>query len=111
MSLRDPIAYTYEADVHCPGCTIARFGRCPDGWVGCPTCAHPSDGLDSEGNPVGVVAPWDEWCEPSEHGRHVLVCGTCGDEIDSHSAHRYYPATIGGVPMVLGPFVSGEPSR
>jgi len=25
--MREPIAYTYEADLHCPSCTEERFGR------------------------------------------------------------------------------------
>jgi hypothetical protein len=72
----DPIAYTYEADYHCPGCAYERFGADEDGWI----AAH--DERDGEGNPVGVVAPWDEWWEPSEDGPQVLTCGTCGGEID-----------------------------
>jgi hypothetical protein len=77
--MHGPIAYTYEADYHCPACTLARFGRGSCGFIatsaedGCESC------LDSEGNPVGVIAPWDEWAEgPGES----LVCGTCGDVID-----------------------------
>ncbi len=73
--MSDPIAYTYEADYHCPRCALARFGRSAAGWIG--EGAH-----DSEGNPVGVVAPWDEWTEPSDPRTQVLSCGTCGDEID-----------------------------
>ena len=64
-----PIAFTYEADHHCPRCTVARFG---------PDC----EGTDGEGNPVGALFPWDEWHEPSEPLPQVLACGTCGDEID-----------------------------
>lgn len=67
-----PIAYTYEADTHCPGCTLERFGFCP-----------PSETQhDREGNPVGAVFPWDEWHEPGT-GAFTLVCGTCGGTIDS----------------------------
>ena len=63
--MNDPIAYTYEADAHCPSCAEARFGRGADGrWI--------ADGAtDDEGNDVGAVAPWDEW----EGG---MSCGTCG---------------------------------
>ncbi len=60
-----PIGYVYEADAHCPGCAFARFGLMRDD----------PDTLDAEGNPIGVIAPWDE--TPSEGE----VCGTCGDEI------------------------------
>ncbi len=66
----DPIAYTYDADYHCPGCAFARFGQDENGFV-------PEDATDDEGNPVGAVAPWDEWWEPSEKGPQSLVCGTC----------------------------------
>jgi hypothetical protein len=69
--MNGPIAYTYEADTHCPACTAERFG--------------PSrDGRDSEGNRVGAIWPWDEWCEPSEPGRQYLACGTCYGVIEEH---------------------------
>lgn len=67
-----PIAYTYEADTHCPPCTAERFG---------PAC----EGTDREGNAVGALFSWDEWCNPPEPGKScILVCGTCGDIIRSH---------------------------
>ena len=65
--MHDPIAYTYEADTHCPGCAFKRFGRDENGFV-------PENAEDSEGNGVGVIAPWDEW-------EGVLACGTCGGVI------------------------------
>jgi hypothetical protein len=65
-----PIAYTYEADYHCPACAVARFGQV------ILTTSYGS--IDNEGNEVGTVAPWDEWWEPSEPGPQVLACGTCG---------------------------------
>lgn len=65
-----PIAYTYEASEHCPTCAAARFGVDEDGWI-------PEDARDSEGNPVGAVAPWDEW-------ERSLVCGTCFGVIREH---------------------------
>lgn len=74
MSDNAPIAYTYEADYHCPSCTEARFGRDEWGWIG-------GDAEDDEGNPVGAVAPWDEWWEPSETGPQSLVCGTCREVV------------------------------
>lgn len=85
--MRDPIAYTYEADVHCPACAVARFGResrISGGFYPWP----PEDARDSEGNPVGAVAPWDDVCEDCEDGRPEtfcrLVCGTCGGVISEH---------------------------
>lgn len=59
-----PRAYTYEADVHCPGCAESRFGPA-------------AFGTDSEGNPVSPVFSWDmtEFEGP-------VVCGTCHGDID-----------------------------
>ena len=67
-ALSDPIGYTYEADVHCPSCTEAKFGRGADGFIA-------SDAVDSEGNSVGVIAPWDEGTPFGEY------CADCGVEI------------------------------
>ena len=75
MSHLDPIAYTYDADVHCSDCAMERFGQC---------IAHQSISCcvtDSEGNEPGAIAPWDEWWEPSESGRQSLVCTDCGEVI------------------------------
>jgi predicted RNA-binding Zn-ribbon protein involved in translation (DUF1610 family) len=76
--MNGPIAYTFEADTHCPACTVERFGTEPGrSW---PT----DDAEDSEGNRLGVIFPWDEWCEPSAPGLQVLGCGTCGGTIEKH---------------------------
>lgn len=69
-----PIAYTYEAAYHCPDCTEARFGVDDSGFP-------PEDARDGEGNPIGAVAPWDEWEEYAEPFPQVLTCDTCGGEI------------------------------
>lgn len=82
MSSHDPIAYTYEADTHCPACSEARFGRGEFGLIAIDEHGDPS--LDREGNPVGVIAPWDEWCDMYEPGRQVLSCGTCLGIIKEH---------------------------
>ena len=58
------LGYTYEADIHCPGCTIDRFGEA--------VTQHGIDDIpvtDTEGNPVyplfaDQTEPWD-------------VCGDC----------------------------------
>ena len=71
----EPIAYTYEADYHCPPCAFEAFGQDEHGSV-------PEDAVDSESNPIGAVAPWDEWWEPSIDDKQSLVCGTCGDILD-----------------------------
>jgi hypothetical protein len=82
-----PIAYTYEADTHCPDCTAARFGTEPGyPWP-------PEDARDSEGNPIGALAPWDDTCEGGEDADRnwigdtahcTLACGTCGATIEEH---------------------------
>lgn len=66
-----PIAYTYEADHHCPECAEERFGRCKEhGQIAC--CV-----TDSEGNEPGAEFSWDE---------HTcgVTCGTCGETILDH---------------------------
>lgn len=68
--MNNPIAYAYEADVHCLDCTIDRFG---------PDC----EGIDSEGNEVGAIFPWDQWMNLGE-GNQSLTCGTCGEIIDEY---------------------------
>lgn len=71
-----PIAYTYDADYHCPECAGKRFGP-----AGEPTII-PEGAIDSEGNPVGVVSPWDEWWEPTLPECQTLACSDCGTIID-----------------------------
>lgn len=83
MSSHDPIAYTYDADTHCPPCAELRFGRTPDGFI----AGEDADGrpqYDAWDSPVGAIAPWEEWCEPSEVGVVTLSCGTCGGIIEQH---------------------------
>lgn len=70
----NPIAYTYEADYHCPQCAFERFGQDEYGSV-------PESAEDGEGNPIGAIAPWDEWWEAQESGRQVLACSDCGAEL------------------------------
>jgi hypothetical protein len=84
----DPIAYTYDADYHCPECAEARFGRSVDRFIfGRSVDGFIAEGSeDSEGNPVGIVSPWDEWWEPSEDSCQALACGDCGAILDN--AHR-----------------------
>lgn len=69
----DADAYIYDADYHCEDCALRRFGRDEDGDI---------TGEDSEGNEVGVVAPWDESPGLSDHdwdaGPYLFACGTCG---------------------------------
>lgn len=71
-----PIAYTYDAALHCPRCAVKRFGS---------DVLTSSEGLeDNEGNEPGIVSSIDEWWEPSEQGSQTLVCDDCGDEIDTY---------------------------
>jgi RNA polymerase subunit RPABC4/transcription elongation factor Spt4 len=70
----DPIAYTYEADTHCPACAEKRFGVNGYGFI---------VGFDSEGNEVGVIAPWDEWYDLEYQANQTLVCATCERIIES----------------------------
>lgn len=73
----DPIAYTYEADVHCPDCAMERFPACMlTGDIACGAliCRHPP-AEDSEGNEPGAVFPWDE----IDAGG--LFCGDCLTQI------------------------------
>lgn len=80
MGHLDPLAYTYEADYHCWDCATSRFGVDENGFV-------PWNAEDSEGNPVGIVAPWDEWrSDPDYEECEVLVCGDCEKWIEeSHT--------------------------
>jgi len=63
--MSDVIAYTYEADHHCPACAYARFGDALDN----------ADTEDREGNTIGVVFDSDEY--PDEG----IYCGDCGGVI------------------------------
>jgi len=107
MSHLDPIAYTYEADYHCPSCTEVRFGRCTgdhvysggvkvsaDHWLGVRpqfryrfvACTADHFGgfkaIDAEGNDVGALAPWSAWWHAGDECE-CLTCGTCGGVIDT----------------------------
>ncbi len=81
----DPIAYTYEADYHCPSCAELRFGRSVAGFIG-------EDQHDSGGNPVGVVSPWDnlaaEYALDLGDSAYTVRCGTCNAIVDEYEADR-----------------------
>ncbi len=79
MGHLDPIAYTFEADYHCPGCTLKRFPESRE-WPG--TDVNGDQLEDSEGNEVGAVFPWDEWWN-LEEGCETLNCSDCFGEIDT----------------------------
>lgn len=80
--MTQPIAYTYDADTHCPPCTLARFGSARATFGGSAYFPH-DDARDSEGNPLGAIFPWDQWHEVPSSGRYTLVCGTCDVVLDS----------------------------
>ncbi len=63
------IAYTYEADLHCPACAQARFGFEPEAQT------------DKEGNRVTPVFS-DNECPPGGE-----YCGTCRDLIQPPWLH------------------------
>lgn len=88
-----PIAFTYEADVHCPAHTFERFGRATVHSFAFNTDFTqpwpPDDARDREGNAVGAIASWDEWClacqdnEPDPSAGHGLYCADDGELIAS----------------------------
>lgn len=66
-----PIAYSYEANLHCCGCAEKRFGLEPGRpWVN-------EDAVDNESNPVRPVFSQDyiDDLDP-------LTCGTCEGVIE-----------------------------
>jgi len=75
MSSSEPIAYTYEADTHCPYHARLRFGRDARGIIS-------GESVDSEGNAVGAVYEWDDW---SEDGLY------CGDDLETIRAPYVEP--------------------
>lgn len=71
-----PVAYTYQADYHCPDCTFKAHGQDDHGYP-------PEDAEDAEGNPIGAVAPWDEWWWQSDEPE-ALYCADCGASLATH---------------------------
>ena len=57
------VGYSYDADVHCVDCAIARFGADEYGWV-------PAAATDAEGNPVGAMYANSE----SDHPESCAEC-------------------------------------
>lgn len=126
--MSDPIAYTYNADTHCPACTLdyARerdyasdatvaavrawvWGDCDDmdaryhSWGIYRAWFLPAlieDGIirDSEGNQLHPVAPWDEY-DPATG----IYCGTCGCEIVESLPYTVIENTPGYLPDDLDP--------
>lgn len=70
------IAYTYEADIHCPACAKAAHAGGRLTLAGRPTIdlnGLPEFLDDREGNPVGAIFSTDN-IEP-------CCCGTCRKEL------------------------------
>ena len=71
------IAYTYEADLHCPACAKAAHAGGRLTLAGRPTTdlnGLPETLDDRDGNPVGAIFSIDN-IEPR------LCCGTCRKEL------------------------------
>jgi len=65
-----PLAYTYDAAVHCTACATARFGGAPP---------H-GDEVDREGNHVGIISDIDsEWLADAARAckQTTLACDDC----------------------------------
>ena len=84
------IAYTYEADTHCIGCTQKRF-----------SITYSLDifnQVDKGGNFVHALYDIDEWYEledwyVQENPIQYLACGTCHGIIDTYEHELIMPAT------------------
>ena len=105
------VAYTYDADTHCPTCAAALHGDATD-FEGNPAAMpliiaytydvrrRPTEPLDEhgvredatdfEGNPVYPVFADEEWCNAEAYGC-TLECSDCSYVCDSHepSLHGY----------------------
>lgn len=67
------LAYTYEADIHCPDCALERFPGEPNDkrdYHGVPIEAQ-----DREGNTITPVFSTDEILKEDAH------CGSCHKEL------------------------------
>ena len=73
------IGYTYEADVHCPACTLKATEH-PFAWLHHPVPLRDvhgvlQDAVDREGNPIHPLHDIDEAASELAH------CGTCHGEL------------------------------
>jgi hypothetical protein len=69
------MCYSYEADLHCISCTVARFGGVLPCALGADENGVPYDVTDNEGNAIHPVFETDEgtpW---------LTVCGACSGEL------------------------------
>ena len=75
--MRPPIAYTYEADIHCPDCAEKAFGRCTDGLI------ERCNVADDE-----AIEPFAIY-DFMEHDK-VISCGTCRELFhDERTPYEY----------------------
>jgi hypothetical protein len=95
VSGTDPVAYAYDAALHCPECARERFGTCPDGWIACPD--HGAE--DRESNAPGAVFPWDSMpchsacadCGEPLPGSECADGGQCCDDCPGCTSGRVSP--------------------
>lgn len=84
MTNHAPIAYAYDAAIHCPDCALARFGRCQHGSMA-DNCVY-CEITDSEGNSVHPVFSWDErqpegeGCDDCHEWIYVPFYSQCGQD-------------------------------
>lgn len=84
-----PIAYSYNADVHCVDCARRRF------WEYIPATPFDANGvpegaLDNDGNTIHAVLPTDELptdLTDGEGGSHTMNCGTCRAVISTRNKY------------------------
>ena len=67
------LGYAADADVHCPACTVSRYGSLEVGTE------------DHEGNEIAAVNLFTEWwSHDADTPLALLTCGQCGLVIDGH---------------------------
>lgn len=72
--MHDPIAYTYDAATHCPGCAAE--------YAGGQGALDSNTAEDSAGNAIGAIFSWTEWWQ-IDGKCETLTCDTCLGEIDT----------------------------
>lgn len=86
MKAWEIIAWTYEADIHCPDCARKRFGDAIDNGSDADHDGPPP--TDNEGNEVHPMFASDETDPQGE------TCGTCGAEISEPAEPETYTLTV-----------------
>lgn len=72
------IGYSFEADIHCITCTLARHANRPfsNSSKRLDECGLPESAEDSEGNPIHPIFSTDE---SGQDGGDF--CGDCGEKL------------------------------